>query len=220
MIMDLSAGFFKEVVDNLSEGVYCLDRDRRITYWNRGAELLSGFSAEEVIGKHCSDNILMHIDSEGNRLCHSELCPAARVMGDSCTREKQVFLHHKEGHRVPVFTRVSPIRNGNGEIIGAIEVFSDISATLETSVQFERLRAAALLDPVTGIGNRRFGENGLRIKLDEMERYDWRLGAIMVDIDRFKKFSRWWRLRWIRTFGHLTWSAAGVATSSSSSSPT
>lgn len=178
--------FFKHVVDNLSEGVYCLDRNRIITYWNRGAELLSGFSAEEVIGKSCADNILMHIDSEGNRLCASHLCPAAQTMGDSTIREEQVYLHHKDGHRVSVLTRVSPITNEKGEIIGAVEVFSDNSAQLETEAKLERLRKAALLDPVTEIGNRRFAENGVRVKLAEMERYDWPLGAIMIDVDRFK----------------------------------
>ncbi|MCP4898569.1 MAG: diguanylate cyclase [bacterium] len=185
--MDTSAGFFRDVVNSLSEGVYCLDRERRITYWNRGAELISGYSADEVIGRCCSDDILMHIDSSGNRLCPTELCPAAQVMCDACSREEQVFLHHKDGHRVPIITRVSPIKGNNGEVVGAVEVFSDNSATLETREQLERLRQAALLDPVTGVGNRRFGENGIRIKLDEMSRYGWGLGAIMLDIDRFKK---------------------------------
>lgn len=52
--------FYRELLDNLHDGVYFVDRDRRITFWNKGAERLSGFSAAEVVGRRCSDNILTH----------------------------------------------------------------------------------------------------------------------------------------------------------------
>jgi len=44
------------LLDNLHDGVYFVDCERRITYWNRGAERITGYSADEVVGSRCSDN--------------------------------------------------------------------------------------------------------------------------------------------------------------------
>jgi PAS domain S-box-containing protein len=61
--------FYKELLDHMSDGVYFVDRDRRILYWNEGAFRLSGYTAQELVGKSCQDDILCHIDYEGKRLC-------------------------------------------------------------------------------------------------------------------------------------------------------
>ena len=41
---------FENIVANLHEGLYVVDRQRRLQYWNKAAEKLTGFSANEVIG--------------------------------------------------------------------------------------------------------------------------------------------------------------------------
>jgi PAS domain S-box-containing protein len=46
--------FYSKILDNISSGVYFVDKDRVITYWNKGAERLSGFTALEVVGLKCS----------------------------------------------------------------------------------------------------------------------------------------------------------------------
>ena len=71
--------FYRDILDNLSEGVYLVDRDKKITYWNKAAEQLTGFKATEVVGSRCSDNILVHVDSRGTQLC-IEGCPLAGAM--------------------------------------------------------------------------------------------------------------------------------------------
>jgi diguanylate cyclase (GGDEF)-like protein len=68
-----------------------------------------------------------------------------------------------------------------------VVVFTDDSAGLALREEVERLRAAALLDPLTGIGNRRFGERGLLTMLGEMRRYGWPFGTVMLDLDDFKR---------------------------------
>ena len=52
--------FFEEILNSLQDGIYYLDRDRIITYWNRGAEKLTGYPAMQVIGRSCRDNLLNH----------------------------------------------------------------------------------------------------------------------------------------------------------------
>ena len=55
--MNLDDSLFKELLDTLYDGVYFVDRERRILYWNKGAERLTGYSSEEVLGVHCSDHL-------------------------------------------------------------------------------------------------------------------------------------------------------------------
>ena len=63
---------FKWILDNLIDGVYLTDLQRRITYWNKAAEDLTGYRAEEVIGKRCADNILMPVNDSGRLLYSGE----------------------------------------------------------------------------------------------------------------------------------------------------
>ena len=69
-----SPDFFRRLLEELYEGVYFVDTHRRITYWNRAAERISGYAADEVVGHFCQDNILNHVDDMGTQLCFGR-CP-------------------------------------------------------------------------------------------------------------------------------------------------
>ncbi|HSN69564.1 MAG TPA: diguanylate cyclase, partial [Thermoanaerobaculia bacterium] len=176
---------YRTILDNLYDGVYFVDRERRITYWNRGAERITGYSAAEVVGSRCSDNILMHVDSHGTLLCR-DLCPLAATMLDGSERTADVYLQHKNGHRVSVSVRISPLRSEQGEITGGVEVFTDNSQKLSAIARMEAFEKLAYLDPLTGTANRRFAEITLHARYEEFKRYGWPFGLIFIDIDRFK----------------------------------
>ncbi len=179
---------FEAIVANLHEGLYVVDRERRIQYWNRAAEELSGFAAVEVVGSRCSDNILIHVDADGNNLCQS-LCPLAATMEDGKTRQAEVFLHHKSGYRLPVLVRVTPLKNERGEIIGGIELFSDNSARREMQKEMDRLRELSLIDPLTELPNRRYIESHIESSLSLLLRINMPFGLLFLDIDHFKQFN-------------------------------
>jgi len=183
----------EKLLDSLFDGVYFVDLNRQITYWNAAAERITGFSKAEVIGRSCADNLLRHIDATGCELC-LDGCPLAATMQDSKTREAGVFLHHALGHRVPVSVRTSPVRNDAGEIIGAVEIFSDNSSSLQIMQEFERLKQDAYLDPLTAVGNRRYGEMTLSTRMYELQSHDALFGILFMDIDHFKHFND--------TYGH------------------
>ncbi len=188
-----SEGFYKGVLDSLYDGVYFVDKDRKITYWNKGAERLTGYRQGEVVGSCCADNLLKHLSKEGTGLCSSD-CPLAKSIEDGKTREAEVYLHHKEGHRVPVLIRTSPLRDDENAIMGGVEIFSDNSALVSTRKQIKDLQKLALIDELTQVGNRRYVEIGLRKRLDEMKRYGWSFGVLFIDIDHFKAIND--------TYGH------------------
>lgn len=179
---------FKDLLDNILDGLYFVDRDRRITYWNKAAETITGFKAEEVIGSRCADNILIHVDDDGNCLCSGK-CPLAGMLGDGIPRDDRVYLHHKTGHRVPVWIRITPLRDSSGRIIGGAELFSDISCHHEVQSRIQELESMALLDPLTALPNRYFIESELDARFHEMARYNLAFGVLFMDIDRFKQFN-------------------------------
>jgi diguanylate cyclase (GGDEF)-like protein/PAS domain S-box-containing protein len=173
--------FYKSILDALHDAVYFVDCDRKITYWNQSAERVTGFAAKEVVGRHCYDNILMHFDSSGRQLCHDG-CPLSATLGDGQPRDAEVFLRHKEGHRVPVSIRVGALRQKK-HISGAVEIFHDISALHAARRQSDKLQQEAQTDPLTGLANRRFLEDALTEKLSTAKQ---RTGLLLMDIDHFK----------------------------------
>jgi diguanylate cyclase (GGDEF)-like protein/PAS domain S-box-containing protein len=184
--MLLGNEFYRTLLDHLYDGVYYVRTDRTIIYWNDAAERMTGFVKSEVINRHCYDDILMHVDNKGVSLCLRN-CPLEKAILEGVTVEGEAYYHHKEGHRLPALVRVSPIRDAAGAIIGAVEIFSDNSPRVRLSEKVEELEKIALLDPLTRIGNRRYGDLVLSAKLNELERYGWHFGVLFMDIDYLKK---------------------------------
>jgi diguanylate cyclase (GGDEF)-like protein/PAS domain S-box-containing protein len=185
--------FYKELLDHIGDGVYFVDLERRIRYWNEGARRLTGYTAEELLGKSCQDDIMCHVDNTGKRLCNDG-CPLAASMRDGETHQIDVFLRHKQGRRVPISSRVQPMRGADGSIIGAIEIFSDNSADFDLQRKTDAMNRLAFLDHLTEHPNRRFLEMSLNTALSESQVHKDPLGVIVIDIDEFKKIND--------TFGH------------------
>ncbi|HNW99260.1 MAG TPA: adenylate/guanylate cyclase domain-containing protein [Bacteroidales bacterium] len=114
------------LLNSIYDAVYIVDRDREILFWNEGAERITGYSKDEVLNKKCFDNILNHIDENGNLLCNSH-CPLMECILYDKKTEAKIYPLTKDKKRLPVSTRIGPIKDTNGNIVGAIEVFRDIS---------------------------------------------------------------------------------------------
>ncbi len=153
----LSDGVRESLLENLIDGVYFVDRDRRIMYWNRGAERIAGFTRDEVLGRRCADGILEHCDESGRILC-GERCPLLATINDGRLREVHVYLQHKDGHRKPVCICASPIRDASGAIVGAVESFNEEIGFGHSRQPAAHSTDASTTDPLTGVENRRTGE--------------------------------------------------------------
>lgn len=184
---------YKMILDNLYDGVYLVDKERRIQYWNAAAEQITGFTSQQVLGTRCMDNLLNHVTENGVQLCQHG-CPLLATMTDGTRREAEVYLHHANGHRLPVLVRTAPVRDDRGEIIGGVEVFSDNTSLLSIRTQMRRLEDTSLRDPLTNIGNRRLLDRKLRLALADFEQNRVPFGILFADIDHFKSIND--------TYGH------------------
>ena len=183
--MKLSKDVYERIFENLNDGLYFVNTDRIITYWNKAAEQITGFSAPEVMGRPCSDNILTHVDGDGRSLCFG-MCPLAKTLADGSPRESEVYLHHKEGHRIPILIRVSPLTDKNHQVIGGVELFTDISHLAANELRVKELEKLAFLDKLTQLANRHYIEREIQTRLSETQRLNVPFGILFMDIDRFK----------------------------------
>ncbi len=171
------------LLEHVSDGVYFVNLGRRITYWNTGATQLTGYTSEEVLGRACSAGLLRHVDGEGCQLCQGG-CPLGAVMADGQPRTAEVYLHHKDGHRVAVTVRAHPLTDPEGRIVGSAEVFS--VRTNSPYAELERRALNSSDDPVTGLPARHLGELHLTTLVAAVAAGEASLGVLFVDVDHFK----------------------------------
>jgi diguanylate cyclase (GGDEF)-like protein/PAS domain S-box-containing protein len=176
------------VLDNLFDAVYTVDGDRHIVYWSPGAEKLTGFTSAEMVGTDCRESMLVHVSKEGGQFC-DEHCPLLETDSLAEVRESEVFLRHKAGHMVPVQTRMLPFRDEAGAIVGAAEIFSDVSVGEEIRKRLAELERLARLDPLTRLPNRRHLEEQISAHLAELDRFGRAFGIILMDIDGFDELT-------------------------------
>lgn len=184
---------YLRMLNTVKDGVYFVDLDRKITFWNKGAERITGFRKEEVVGHSCMDNILVHVDCKGTQLC-KEGCPLLFTMQDGVSREAEVFLHHRRGHRVAISVRTTPLEDDEGNIIGGIELFNELNSEESLRERMEELERRAMIDSLTGLPNRSYlnPELARLFRLWESNRIPF--GLLFFDIDHFKRFND--------TYGH------------------
>ncbi len=169
------------LLNNINDGACILNEEQKILFWSRGAELITGFKREEVIGKNCSDNILAPVTAVGTKLC-PEICPAKKTLSDGKIRSCDSYIHHQEGFRLPVCLRFIPIsisKKTNGVFIVIIDTSPKVLLPQRT-IELEHL---SLLDQLTGTGNRRYLEINILSRLDELRRYRLPFGLLYIDVD-------------------------------------
>jgi diguanylate cyclase (GGDEF)-like protein/PAS domain S-box-containing protein len=184
--MNVKKEFYTELLENLYDGVYFVDAVRKITFWNKGAEAMSGFKSNAIVGKFCWDNVLTHLRIQAEETCDKH-CPITNTIADGKSRTAEAFLRHKDGHLLPVMMRIAPIRDLKKAVVGSAVILMDNSAKAAIAQRYEECQKLALLDPLTKLANRRYMNMVLTNKLMETVRYGWPFGLLFIDIDHFKK---------------------------------
>jgi diguanylate cyclase (GGDEF)-like protein/PAS domain S-box-containing protein len=167
--------------------VYLVDRERRILLWNDGAENITGYRRQEVIGRSCFDNLLMHCDQHSTLLC-GLACPLLETIHDGKPCHADVFLRHKDGQRIPVRIRAVPIRDSNGSIIGASESFDERVLLPEGDIHPNNRAVDDHADGLTGILDHHSIQSHLSASLLDFTEYHVPFCVLAVAIDKPNEF--------------------------------
>jgi diguanylate cyclase (GGDEF)-like protein/PAS domain S-box-containing protein len=173
----------REVLEELSTGVYIVDPERRILFWNQGAEKISGFLSQDVVGRCCGEKILAHCDENSKILC-GDGCPLLETMRDGRRRTADVYLRHKAGHRVAVHLEANPIRNEQGTLIGVAESFFERRYVPQPDRRLNNVPAG---DKATGLPDKNMVETQLRQCLSEFEEHGVPFCVFQLHVDRLEE---------------------------------
>ena len=178
--------YLNRLLDQITDGCLILDKEKNYVFWNKSAEALSGFLAEEILDKSCQSELPLFIGPGGKPLC-DENCLCEQVLKDGQPRLLEVYLQHKSGFRLPVRLKAIPLLNGDGQPAGLAEIFTNISPAVAIPLKVAELEKMQLLDLDTGLPNRLYMEMYLKNKIDEYQKYGLPFGLIYADIDNFNK---------------------------------
>ena len=178
----LSQEAYRTALESLPTGVYLVDRERRILLWSAGAEDITGYLRQEVIGRSCREDLLMHCDETHACLC-GVACPLEQTMHDGRPRSADVVLLHKDGRRVPVSVNAVPLRDESGAIVGAIETFHKRPIYPTADPILREVSHCAPVDVLTGLPDRPATEGRLRTYLRDYADSQVPFGAIGIAVD-------------------------------------
>ncbi|MBI5055239.1 MAG: GAF domain-containing protein [Nitrospirae bacterium] len=139
---------YRKILDNMTDGVYLVDLDQKIQYWNRTAEILTGLSADEVIGKTVNEAGIRYEDEKGKLLQNFEY-PVALCFQEKRVVSKNFFIQTKDNGRIPLEESASPLYH-RGKITSVISVIKDITHCIEAVELRLRTEKKERLIPICG----------------------------------------------------------------------
>jgi len=112
-------------------GVCLVDTRGKIIYWNPAAEGITGYLGHEVLGRAYRGDLLVHCGGANGST--EQRCPVTEVLRDGRAVAAELFLRHKQGHRVPVHVSAFALRDAMGEVRGVGEIFDPTNANHEST---------------------------------------------------------------------------------------
>lgn len=178
---------YRRILESLQTGIYLVDHNQKILFWNDGAERITGHLRQDVLGRFCVEDLLGNRDGQDSFATDAADAIAA-VLRDGKPVAVNVSLCHKEGHRVLVRLRAVAIRNSHGTVIGAAESFEESLSVSSWDRRQGKLAVFGCIDEESGVFNREYLLFQLRENLDTFDRYRIPFSVICIQVDQLDHF--------------------------------
>jgi len=119
------------ILESIADGVFTVDLDWRITSFNRAAESITGVPRESAIGQRCYDVFRASI-------CENECALKETLQTGRPTLNKAIYILDAMGQRVPISISAAVLKDAEGDTIGGVETFRDLSMVEELRKELER----------------------------------------------------------------------------------
>ncbi len=174
---------FRHVLEDLPVGIYIVDRERRIRFWNRRAEHLTGHLGQEVVG-HVLEDVVQACDRWGHRLM-GEHCPVTIALRHGQPQQCTAYYLHKNGHRVALRIRTRAVVEPSDVIEGAAVLLEE---TLVYTEELSGLPMYGCLDATTGIPSRRLTRAVLNECMAGVEESHLGFGVLRIRVLGLEEF--------------------------------
>lgn len=164
------------IVDNIGEGIFITDKDKKIISVNSAFMTITGFTQLDIFGKSAC-----FLQSEKNSPKIDDVLNSSNGMIGGWRGE--IWYRHKCNGDFPAWTTVNEIRDSSGAITHYVYVFMDI--TLLRKAQ-DRLDFLAYHDPLTKLPNRLLVQDRINHALQNAQREGSQIAVLFLDLDRFK----------------------------------
>ena len=141
------------ILASIGDAVMACDKKGQVVLFNGVAEALTGFFAKEVIGQHYSRSLRFIKESDGKS--GEDFIGEAIKTGQKTNMTKHSLLITKDGRKIPVADSAAPIKNAQGNLVGCVVVFRDVTYEREVDkakTEFVSLASHQLRTPLTSIG--------------------------------------------------------------------
>ena len=165
-----------KVIENTREGVLITDRDQRIVEVNPAFTVLTGYTAEEAVGR--TPRLLE--SGQHDRHFYQEMWASLQDHGHW---QGEIWNRRKSGETFPEILSISSVADRDGSVSHYVGLFVDITRQKENESKLDFL---AHHDPLTGLPNRLLLVGGLEQLIDGARRRGENIALLMVDLDRFK----------------------------------
>lgn len=126
------------ILQNSADGIVILTPEGKITSFSKGAEQITGYTAEEVVGKECCD-VINHHDQDFEKMCESPLCGLCQLIDTkTAVIGKKLFLVNKKGEYVSILLTATPIFNEQGEVVEVLQIFKDLTEINNSLTKLEQ----------------------------------------------------------------------------------
>jgi diguanylate cyclase (GGDEF)-like protein/PAS domain S-box-containing protein len=174
-------------LDSIGEGVVRTDLCGNVTYLNGFAEKMSGWFREEALGRPVAD-VLRFVDSASGAVLPNVVVIVTQGDKSALTATKctNCTLVRRDGLEFGIENRVTIIHDQEGDTIGAVISFRDVSTARAASIEMSR---AAQHDVLTQLPNRTLFDDRLIQAISLAERQNKQLAVLFVDVDQFKRIN-------------------------------
>lgn len=172
---------FQTTLESIGDAVIATDNNCIVTYMNPVAESLTGWREARAIGQPLEKVffIINEVTGETAKNPAQRCIEEGRILGLA----NHTGLLHKDGHTISIEDSAAPIRQANGNIIGAVLVFHDVT---ETRSMAKELEFHANYDALTGLVNRRQFEQRLKQAMNSVRETHHDYALMYLDLDQFK----------------------------------
>jgi len=131
--------FLSQLLKTLPDGVFAVDTDCLVTYWNEQMERLTGYSSADAIGRPCS---FIKGDACFSKRCDADVHPQCHLFEDGEVHGSRCTIERADGATVAVLKNGRLMRAPDGRLLGGIETVTDITRLVRLEHEVERLRSA------------------------------------------------------------------------------